>query len=75
MLEPSPRTGSELLYQEERTSDVGRKEVVEILYCVIRDACRLADSGVEHEHIQSIADDGTHLFGEQRRAVRSSQVR
>jgi hypothetical protein len=64
-----------LLHQEERASDVCRKEVVKILYRVIRDACRLADSGVEHKHIQSIADDGAHLFGEQRSAVRSSQIR
>jgi len=42
---------------------------------VIRDACRLADSGIENKHIQSIAHDGAHLFGEQRSAVRSSQIR
>jgi hypothetical protein len=36
---------------------VRRKEIVKILYRVIRDACRLADSGIEHKHIQSIADD------------------
>ena len=41
---------------------------------MIRDACQLANSGVEHEHIQSIADDGAHLLGRERRTLRSSQV-
>jgi len=47
----------ELLNQEERTSDVCHKEVVKILRRVICDARRLADSGIEHKDIQSIADD------------------
>jgi hypothetical protein len=41
---------------------------------LIREPSRLAGSGVEHEHIQSIADDGAHLFREQRSTLRSSQV-
>jgi single-strand DNA-binding protein len=69
------QNGQELLHQEERASDVGRKEVVKILHCVIHNMCRLADSGVEHQHIQPIADNGAHLFGEQRCAVRSAEVR
>jgi hypothetical protein len=51
------KNGQELLNQKEWASDVCRKEVVKILYCVIRNWCRLADSGVAHEHIQSIACD------------------
>src|ERR1700722_4860928 len=65
----------ELLHQEEWPANVCRKKVVKILYRVLRDACRLADSGIENEHIQSIAHDGAHLFGEQRSAVRSSHIR
>jgi hypothetical protein len=46
-----------LLYQKERAANVCRKQVVKILDSVIRDARRLADSGVEHKHVQSVADD------------------
>jgi hypothetical protein len=63
-----------LLHEEERASDVCRKEVVKVLYHVIRDAGQLADPGIEHPHIQSIADDGAHLFREHRSTFWSSQV-
>jgi hypothetical protein len=54
-----------LLYQEEWASDVCRKEIVKISYLAIGDARCLTDSGVKHKHIQSIANDGADLFGEQ----------
>jgi hypothetical protein len=58
-----------------RTPNVCRKEVVKFLYRVTRDACRLTDSCVEHENIQSIAGDGAHLFCRQRSAVGNSEIR
>jgi hypothetical protein len=71
MLEPLTKKRQQLLYQEERASDVRGKEAVKILDRVLRNACRLANSGVEYKHIQSIADDGVDLLGKQRSAVRS----
>ncbi len=56
--------GQQLLYQEERASDVCCEEVIKVLYRVICDACGLADAGVGYEDIQSVADDGANLLGE-----------
>jgi hypothetical protein len=63
-----------LLHQKERAANVGRKQVVKILDRMIRDERPLADSGVEHNYIQSIADDSAHLFRQQRSSVWDSQI-
>ena len=63
-----------MLYQEERTADVCRKEAVKLLYCIVCDTRGFADARIEYKHIQTIADNGTHLLGELRSPIRSFQI-
>jgi hypothetical protein len=63
-----------LLHEEEWAPEVGCVEVVEVIDRVVGDACGFADSSVEHEHIQTIADEGTNLLGNQRGAVGRCEI-
>lgn len=64
----------ELLHQKERTSGIGREEVVKILNGVIDDERCLADSGIEHEYVKVVSDDGADLICEQRCTVSGGKI-
>src|ERR1700756_4941317 len=64
----------ELLHQEERTAHIGGKEIVKIPYRMVLDGCSLGDTSVQHEHIQSLTDDGANFLCQQGCPVWSPKV-
>ena len=50
-----------MLHHKKRTAHIRRIEIVKIPHRMIPDSCSFGDTGVGHEHIQSLADDGANF--------------
>ena len=65
----------QLLHEEERRAHIDREQAIEVRDGDLLDRRGLGDAGIGDQHVQPIANQGTHLCGELVRAVGGREVR